>query len=429
MNETASPSLRPTIATTDSESAAERRRTRERRRRLAKRARQALLALALLGAVAFTVFALRPKPVPVDLATAARAPLSVVIEESGVTRVKDRFVVSAPVTGSVSRIALEPGDNIREGDTLAQIAPASSPLLDERARAEAEARLGAAASALGQARAQVARARAAKELAEQELARARKLAERGSLAEQSLEQAEFALRMRDEELSSAGFAEKVAAEEVRMARVTLGQDDGRARRDRHVDVLAPASGRVLRVHRESAGVVQAGTPLLEVGDPDALEIVVDLLTTDAVHVSPGTEVVITGWGGERPLAARVSRVEPSGFTRPSALGVDEQRVNVVIALVEPREAWAALSDGYRVEARLVLWKSAAALQVPHGAVFRRGDGWAVFRVRERRAELVPVRIGRRGETATEIGAGLSAGDRVVEHPGDRVEDGARVKPR
>lgn len=405
--------------------AEERHHARERQRRLARRARKlGLGALLVLAAVA-TGFALRPRPVPVDAAVARTLPLASVIEESGVTRVKDRFVVSSPVAGSLSRLAFEPGDEVREGDALAEIAPVSSPLLDQRARAEAEARLDASASALGQAKAQVARAVTALEQAEQELSRTRQLTQSGALARQALEQGEFLWRLRQDELSSARFAEKIAKEEQRIARVSLGQG-GDTPRDRHVDVLAPASGTILRVHQKSAGVVGAGTPLIEVGDPHALELVIDLLTTDAVSVRPGTAVSVSGWGGE-PLSGRVSRVEPSGFTRPSALGVDEQRVNVVVTLTEPAEHWRALGDGYRVEARLTLWQAERVLQVPNGAVFRRGQGWAAFRIVNGVAQLVNVELGHRCEAAVEILSGLRDGDAVVVHPGDRVKDGARLE--
>jgi HlyD family secretion protein len=224
------------------------------------------------------------------------------------------------------------------------------------------------------------------------------------------------------------FAEKVAAEEVRLAQVTLGSG-GRPARDRHLDVVAPASGRVFRVFQKSAGVVPAGAPLIEVGDPDALEIVVDLLTTAAVQVRPGTAVEVTGWGGEGPLAGRVRLIEPSGFTKPSALGVDEQRVNVVVVLSDPRERWVALGDGYRVETRMVLWQASDVLKAPQGAVFRHGDGWAVFRIENGRAQLVPVQIGHRGDTEVEILSGLAPGETVAVHPGDRVAPGARVEPR
>ncbi len=425
--------LRPTNATEGATTMPppdpKRRAARERRRALARNVRHASLAAILVAACIGSVLALRPQPVPVDVAHAVRGDLAVAIEEDGVTRVKDRFVVSAPVTGSLSRLALEPGDAVKEGDALAEIAPAVSPLLDERTRAEAEARLGAALSALGQARAQVARAKVAEDLAEQERERARRLAANGSISPQALEQAEFTARMRSEELSSAVFGAKVAEEEVRVARVALGRDGDRTNRDRHVDVLAPVSGRVLRVHQKSAGIVQASAPLLEVGDPSALEVVVDLLTTDAVHVVPGTPVVIGGWGGEKEISGRVRLVEPSAFTRPSALGVDEQRVNVIVALTDPYERWAALADGYRIEARIVLWQGSGVLRVPQGAVFRRGDGWAVFRLEKDIARLTPVTLGHRGESEVEVTSGLREGATIAVHPGDRVMDGVRVEAR
>jgi HlyD family secretion protein len=381
-----------------------------------------------VAATAAVVMALRPRPVPVDAARVARGPLIVAVEESGKTRVKDRYVVSAPAAGNLSRVVREAGDVVEEGDVLAEIAPAVAPLLDQRARAESEARLGAALSALGQARAQTGRALSAKTHAAHELERLEKLGAGNAVTRQSVEQAQFDARMRADEHASAVFAEKVASEEVRLARVTLGQG-GRQARDRHVDVLAPTSGRVLRVFQKSAGVVAAGAPLLEVGDPAALEIVVDLLTTAAVQIKPGTQVEIYGWGGERPLGGRVRFVEPSGFTKPSALGVDEQRVNVVVALTDPRERWAALGDGFRVEARLVLWQANDVLKAPQGAVFRHGDGWAVFRIVGGRANLTPVRIGHRGDIEVEILSGLASDDTVAVHPGDRVKSGARVEPR
>ena len=401
---------------------------REGRRLLARRVRQAALVLVLLAGAVLSVLALRPRPVPVDVGRVSRGPLVVAIEESGMTRVKDRYVVSTSVAGNLSRLLLEPGDAVKEGEVIAEIAPSTSPLLDSRTRAEAEARLGAAISALGQVRAQAARANAANELAQQELARVRKLAEDGSLARQPLDQAEFEARMRAEEVSSAVFAGKVAAEEARLARVALGEEQKRAS-GRHLDVLAPASGTVLRVLHKSAGAVQAGTALIEVGDAAALEVVVDLLTTDAVRVQPGTPVTILGWGGDRPLAGRVRQIEPSAFTRPSALGVDEQRVNVIVSLTDARERWASLGDGYRVEARLVLWQADEVVKAPMGAVFRHGEGWGAFVVDSGKAVFSSVTIGHRGEADVEIVSGLAPGAAVAVHPGDRVKDGARVEAR
>jgi HlyD family secretion protein len=401
------------------------RRSRERRRKLMRHVRQALLGVLVLAAAVAVVLALRPRPVPVDVATAARGSLVVAIEETGIARVRDRYVVSAPVSGTVSRQLLEPGDRVAEGQVVAEIAPLLSPLLDARTRSEAQARLSAAVSALGQAEAQQGRATAAEALARDELSRARSLAAGGSLPVQQLDRAEFEARMRSEELSSAVFAVKVATEQVRVARAALAGEG--ASRDRHIDVLAPASGSVLRVLQRSEGVVQAGTPLVEVGNPEVLELVVDLLTTDAVRIHPGTPVTIQGWGGDRTLAARVRRVEPSAFTKLSALGVEEQRVNVIAAFTDPRQDWAALGDGFRIEARLVLWQGEDVLKLAQGAAFRHGDGWAVFRVVSGKARLTPVQIGHRGETEVEVLNGLEPGAVVVVHPGDRVKEGASVE--
>lgn len=406
---------------------AEARRSRDRRRRLMRAVRRALVAVLLAAAAAGVVQAIRPRPLPVEVAAAARGPLAVAVEETGVARVKDRYVVSAPVAGTVSRQRLEPGDRVEEGQVVAEIAPARAALLDGRTRAEAQARLSAAVSALGQAEALRGRAAVAEALARDDLARSRALAEGGSLAAQQLDRAAFEARMRAEELASAVFAVKVAAEQVRVARAAVADDGGP--RDRHVDVLAPASGHVLRVLQESEGVVPAGAPLVEVGNPEQMELVVDLLTTDAVRVRPGTPVTVHGWGGDRALPARVLEVEPSAFTKPSALGVEEQRVNVIAALTAPRGEWAALGDGFRVEARLVLWQADDVLKIPQGAAFRHGDGWAAFAVEGGRSRLVPVRIGHRGETEVEVLEGLDAGAVVVVHPGDRVKDGARVEAR
>jgi HlyD family secretion protein len=403
------------------------RQRRERRRKRVRNLKRVLLGALLVAAAVGAALALRPKPVPVDVATASRAALTVAVEEAGVTRVKDRYLVSAPVTGNISRVSLEAGDQVIEGSVLSQIAPLQSPLLDQRSRAQAEAQLGASISALGRARAETARAAAALELSQRDLARTKQLVSTGTIAEQALSQAGFETRMREQEHASSLFAEKVAGEQVRLAKAALGKEA--PARDSHVEVLAPVAGQILRVHQQSAGVVQIGAPLLEVGDPMSLEVVVDLLTTDAVHVKPGTPVRISGWGGEKTLSAVVRRIEPSAFTRPSPLGVDEQRVNVVVSLSEPHEHWAALGDGYRVEARIELWQGADVLQVPHGAVFRYGEDWAVFVLDGEHARRLPVQLGHRGESSVEIAAGLSEGARLIVHPGDRVKDGIEVRQR
>jgi HlyD family secretion protein len=408
---------------------------RKRLRAMARSARQAIAALAVVVATVACIVALRPRPVPADVAEATRGPLAVIVEESGTTRVTDRYAVSAPVVGSLGRVSLEPGDRVERGDVLARILPGLSPLLDERSAAQADARLAASLSALAQARVQAARAKVAVERAEQDRSRTRQLAATGSLGAEAVEVADFEARMRGQELKSAGFGVDVAEEEVRAARAALDLRSGpapnadRGRRSSYVDVVAPVSGVVLRVQQKSAAVVAAGAPILEVGDLTSLEVVVDLLTTDAVHVRPGTAVTLQGWGGEGGLAGQVRRVEPAAFTRASALGIDEQRVNVVVAIVEPVERWSMLADGYRVEARFVLWKSPDVIRVPHGAVFRRGEGWAAYRVENSIARLREVKLDHRGELEVEVTSGLAPGDQVIVHPGDRVRDGVRVEVR
>jgi HlyD family secretion protein len=400
-------------------------RPRARRRALLRLARQVLLWLVALAAALAGVYAFRPRPVPIDVGSVSRGALSVEVRESGMTRVKDRYVVSAPVSGNLLRISLEANDTVAEGQALALLAPLPVALLDERARAEAEARLAATRSGLSQAQAQM----TAKELAERELDRSEKLRDTGVIALERTEQAQFEARLRTDELSSAVFASKVAAEEVRLARASLVHQRGAVPHEPPLAVLAPVSGHVLRVQHESAGVTTVGTPLLELGDLSRLEVVVDLLTTDAVQIAPGTAVSIEGWGGARALAGRVRKVELAGFTRPSALGVDEQRANVWIRISDPREHWATLGDGYRVEVRLVTWASTDVVKAPQSALFRRGDTWAAFRVESGVARLVPIRIGHRGETEVEVVSGLTPGDQVVVSPGDRVEDGVRVAAR
>lgn len=397
---------------------------RERRRTLLRDVRRGLFVLLLIGGGVGVALALRPKPVPVDVAQAVRGPLVVAIEEAGVTRVKDRYVVSAPVSAKIARSTLEAGDTVTEGAVLSELSALDSPLLDPRARAQAEAEVGAALSSLARAGVESTRAAAALDQSQREFERTQKLVASGTLADQALSQAEFDLRMRQQELASSTFSEKVAREQLRLARATLGTQ-GKAR-DTGVDVRAPVSGTVLRVSQTSEGVVQIGTALFELGDPRSLEVVVDLLTTDAVHVKPSTAVQISGWGGEQRLNGVVRRVEPSAFTRPSALGVDEQRVNVVVSPSDPPERWAAIGDGYRVEARIELWSATDVLQVPHGAVFRYGDAWAVFVIEDGHANRRRIEIGHRGDTTVEVVTGLRAGDQVAVHPSDRVSDGGSV---
>ncbi len=401
-------------------------RTAKKARAIVRRVLGGLLVLAIVAAL---VVAWMPKPVAVDVATVATGDLRVTVDEDGRTRVKDRYVVGAPLTGNAARIELDPGDAVHLNDVLVRIVPLASPLLDARSRVEAEARAAAAGAQERQVRASIERARVSMEFAQREVTRQRGLAASGASSSQAAERAEMEVRTLGEEIRSLEFGARVAEHQARLARVALGRFDPSQDQEEQLEVTAPVEGQVLRVIQESAGVVAAGTPLLELGDPAALEIVVDVLTSDAVRIQPGAHVSLERWGGEGELAGHVRRVEPSAFTRVSALGVEEQRVNVVIDLDEPRERWRALGDGYRVETRIVVWEQRDVLKVPASAIFRHGDGHAVFRVEGGHARVVAVQVGEQNGVETQITGGLREGDRVVVHPSDAVVDGAEVAPR
>jgi HlyD family secretion protein len=389
-----------------------------------KRLSWAVLAAVLAGAIAI---GLRPHPVPVETARAGQGTLLVTVDEDGRTRVKDRYLVSAPLAGTVRRAVLRAGDSVARGDIVARLVPVAAPLLDPRSRAESEARVSAARAALSQAGAAVGRARAAYTLAGRDAQRQRNLLRQGATAPQMAEQAETAERMRQEELSSSEFGLQVAASELRLAQAALARIE--ARNPEEFLVRAPVGGHVLRVLQESEAAVQPGTPLLEMGNPLALEVVVDVLTTDAVDIRPGAPVRIDRWGGDSAITGHVHRVEPSAFTRLSALGVEEQRVNVIIDLDPPRSRWAALGDGYRVEASIAVWQGDDRLMVPAGAVFRQGDDWATYVVEDGRAHLRRLQLGRRNNAAVEVLGGLRKGERVVLYPTDNVSDGVRAEVR
>jgi HlyD family secretion protein len=401
-----------------------------KRRMLWKRwARRTLLLLFGTGLALAIALAWMPRPVPVEIAQVESGMLRVTVDEDGQARVRDRYLVSAPLGGSMGRIVLEPGDVVQQGHVIASIVPPVPALLDERTRQSSEARLASALAAQRQARALGERARAALDFAETDGARTRELFQRQSVARATLDRALLAERTARAELDSAKFALKIADHEAEMARAALrhigspkrGLADG-------LEITAPIAGRVLKVLHESEGVVQPGTPLLELGDPAALEITVDVLTSDAVRIAPGARADVAGWGGD-PLEGRVRHVEPSAFTRLSALGVEEQRVNVQIDLVSPRERWQRLGDGYRVEVEIAVWESERVAKVPASAVFRRGQGWAAFRVEAGVAHLTPIEIDHRTSREVEVVRGLEPGARVIAYPSDRVADSVQVAQR
>jgi HlyD family secretion protein len=394
----------------------------------AQRLRRAAMLLIALAVVLTIVKAWMPAPLAVEMVEAKRGPMLVTVDEEGRTRVKDRYVVSAPLMGNLARIELRPGDTVEPGTVVARIVPLAPPLLDARTRAEAEARVAAASAARKQSYAAIERARTGLEFADKEAARARGLTSSGAVAASALERAELEARTMRENLASAEFGARVADHDLQMAQAVLGRLGNSQAQDDQLELTASVRGRVLRVIQQSEGVVQPGTPLLEIGDPGALEIVVAVLTSDAVHIEPRARVQIERWGGDKPLAAHVRLVEPSADTRISALGVEEQRVNVLVDLDAPRSEWARLGDGYRVEARIAVWESKDTLSVPASAVFRRAGSWAVFKVDDGVARVVSIEVGERNPEQVQVTSGLKAGDRVVGHPSERLTDGMTVEP-
>ncbi len=382
--------------------------------------------LALVVVAGLLAVALWPVTVPVDVATVGRGPLMVTVDEEGETRVRDRFVVSAPVTGRVQRIELEPGDAVEVGDVVTSVRPESPPLLDARTRGEAAAAVDSARAAVGRTRSEEQRAKNALAQAQREQQRTRELSQSGLATGQGLDARDAEVQAAQDALQTATFAVQVAQSELRRAEARLAPS-GAVAGGHPVAVTAPVAGVVLKRLRESESLVPAGEPLVELGDPARLEIVSDLLSTDAVRVARGARVIVDEWGGSRVLEGRVRRVEPSGFTKVSALGVEEQRVNVLIDFVDPAQAWAALGDAYRVEVRIVLWESESVLTVPTSALFREGTDWAVYVVRDGRARRALVQLGHRTGQAAEVIGGLDEGAVVVLFPGDALADDTRVE--
>jgi HlyD family secretion protein len=367
-----------------------------------------------------------PRALEVEVTRVSRGDLLVTIDEEGETRVRRRFVVAAPVAGRLQRIELEPGDTVTRGRIVARLLPASPSLIDPRTRAELAAAIEAAQASLGQARAERERASAALERAKSVVKRRQELAQAGVISKDQLEAEESALKAAEEERRAAEFAVARGEHELQMARVRLEQPSAGGRT---VEVVAPIDGVILKRFRESEADVPAGDPLIEIGNPTQLEIVSDLLSTDAVRVRPGSRVLIEEWGGATPLTGRVRRIEPSGFVKTSALGVEEQRVNVIIDFENPVGAPIGLGDGYRVEVRVVVAQVADAIKVPVGSLFRHGEAWAAFTVADGYARLRAVQLGQRNDLEAQIVAGLSEGEPVILHPPDTLTDDARIIER
>lgn len=390
-----------------------------------KRVFNLLVWLIVVGiAGALLVLWLRPQPTRVETAKAVRGPLQVTVDGEGRTRVHDRYVVASPVAGRLRRITLHRGDAVHQDQLISQIESLPLSPLDPRQRAEAIARVNAAGDAKRESDAMVQRAQASYEQARREFERAQKLVNAGVVSRQELERAQTSMDVTVRELEAARSRSETAGHDVEIARsALLALDRGRRQPAAAVQVRAPVGGRVLRVIEESERVISAGTPLIELSNPSKLEVVIELLSTDAVKVKPGALVLIERWGGDTALEARVRLVEPSAFTKVSALGVEEQRVNVIADFIEIAET---LGDGYRVEGRIVIWESEKVLKVPSSALFRTGDGWNVFVVEKNKAYRRQVQVGQRTPFETEIVSGLENDARVIVHPSNEIADGLSV---
>ena len=391
------------------------------------------MAAGLVAILAAVGWLLRPDPILVDVAEVGWGPLRIVVREDGLTRIRERYEISTPLAGRLVRIGLDVGDPVRADETVvARMEPTLPSMLDPRAVAQAQSRVRAAERRAEVARVQLQTARAEADHAEAERIRIYQLRQKDAASDIELTQAELQARRMGDARRAAEYTVEIAEYELELekAALLLTRDDGQKSDDgTELRIPAPIDGRVLRIHQENSAVIPAGTVLLEVGDPSDLEIVVDVLSQDAVRIRPGAEVMITRWGGDRPLPGRVRYVEPAGFTKVSALGVEEQRVNVVIDLMAPPGQRESLGDSFRVEAEITVWNAESVLRIPTAALFRQGDDWAAFVVEGGVARPTPVRIGRMNETWAEALEGVSPGAIVIEYPGDRVAEGVRVRPR
>jgi len=385
--------------------------------------------VAALLVVGLIVTGLWPAPLPVEIAVVDRGPLIVTVNEEGVTQVRHRYIVSSPAAGQLRRIDLKPGAKVVAHETvLAVLEPAGGDILDRRSRAQAEARVRGSTSQVAQAEAQRARAAAALDLAVSEAARQRSLADRQLVSQQQLDIVLNQERTAAQDDRASNFAFQVAQHELEQAEAVIARGDGSGTSpDALITITSPVSGQVLRVLQESSRVVGSGTPLMEVGDPTDIEVRIEVLSRDGVAIESGARVWLDQWGGDEPLEARVRWVEPAAFTKVSALGVEEQRVNVLADLVTPAGERRNLGDGFRVEARIERARRDETLRAPAGALFQIGNDWFTFAVDGGTVEQRPITVGLNNGLEAEIISGLAEGDEVVLYPGDRVTDGSRVE--
>ncbi len=404
-----------------------------------KKQSRLVIGLAIAGLLSVGLgYAFWPRPHLVDIGTVERGPMRVTIDEEGRTRVHEPYVVSTPITGRLMRVDVEPGDSVTRGDTVvARMRPTVSVALDARTREQARANVTAAEAALRLAQADLHKAQADRDLAQANLERTRKLFDRDIVSQAALDASERAARAAEAALDTARAGISMRVAQLDNARAQLRSFDESAdpaatgNADAQIIALrAPISGRILRVMQQSETTLPAGTPVLEIGNiAEGLEVQADLLSRDAVRIARGDPVIIDDWGGPHPLSGTVTRIAPWGFTRVSALGVEEQRVTVTVSFDGPHRERAALGHGYRVEVRIVEWSDDDALKVPSGALFRDGGGWALFEVREGTAHRTPVEIAADNGVTAAVTSGLEDGARIVMYPPAGLSDGARIAPR
>ncbi len=389
------------------------------------------LAATLLIAAA-VAYAVRPLPVLVDIAVAGRGPMKVTVDEDGITRIRERYIVSTPLTGRLLRITFDVGDDVWADQTvIARMEPTDPTLLDPREFAQAKARVRAAERKLESAKSLLAKTEAAVNFAETEMGRLRNLKSQNAASETEFAEKELEFRQSTEDARSAGFGVDIAEYELQLEKAALLLTDPESAGDSEMElaIKAPIDGRILRISQESTTVVTAGSPLMEIGDPTDLEVVADVLSRDAVLIKPGAAAGLEHWGGERPLAGRVRLVEPSGFTKLSALGVEEQRVNTIIDLVDPPEMRPTLGDNFRVDCRITVWSHDDVLQIPTSSLFRVDGKWTVFTVETGVAKETAVQIGHSNGRVAEVLGGLEINTPVIMHPGDTIHDGVTVQHR
>ncbi len=387
--------------------------------------------IILVSIVLVIGYGFMPKPVIVETAFVKTGHMKVTVDEEGKTRVINRFIISVPVAGFARRIELDVGDIVHKEQVITELEPLRSTVLDTRSRAEAEARVAAAQASLHAAKENVLAAAASAEFAKKDLGRITALFQDELVTQEKLDEAETETRRADAAFRSSEFAVEVARYEMEAARTVLKYSAAGEQKkySEKVIIKTPISGSVLKINRESEGVVREGESLIEIGDPHVLEVEVDVLSADAVKIKAGTPVLFERWGGDSPLKGRVRIIEPAGFTKISALGVEEQRVLVISDIVSPPDEWKQLGDGYRVETSFILWESSNVLQVPASTLFRHNSGWAVFIAKNKRAELREVEIGHRNGLSAEIISGLDEGETVITHPDSSVKDGIRLRLR